>query len=92
MPQIFKIGPYFVFFWANESAPLEPVHVHVCQGAPNKHATKIWVAQSGKCLLCHNDSHIPDRTLNNILSILEARCSEIIEKWQEFFGETDYYC
>ena len=32
MPQIFKIGSYWVFFWANESDPLEPIHVHVCEG------------------------------------------------------------
>ena len=29
MPQVFKIGAYWVYFWANESEPLEPVHVHV---------------------------------------------------------------
>lgn len=34
MPQVFKIGPYWVYFWANENAPLEPVHVHVAEGAP----------------------------------------------------------
>lgn len=25
MPQILKIGPYVVYFWSNEGAPLEPV-------------------------------------------------------------------
>ena len=40
MPQIFKIGSYWVFFWANESDPLDPVHVYVCEGAPNANATK----------------------------------------------------
>ena len=29
MPQVFKIGSYWVYFWANENEPLEPVHVHV---------------------------------------------------------------
>ena len=33
MPQVFKIGSYWVYFWANENEPLEPVHVHVAQGA-----------------------------------------------------------
>lgn len=33
MPQVFKIGPYWVYFWANESDPLEPVHVHVSERA-----------------------------------------------------------
>mgnify|MGYP001529781757 CR=1 FL=1 len=43
MPQVFKVGSYWVYFWANENDPLEPVHVHVCQGAPNGNATKIWI-------------------------------------------------
>ena len=92
MPQIFKIGSYIVFFWANESKPLEPVHVHVCQGAPNENATKIWITQSGKCYLCHNNSRIPERTLRNIMRILEARSREVIEKWLEFFGTADFFC
>ncbi len=25
MPQIFKIGPYLIYFWANEGNPLEPM-------------------------------------------------------------------
>ena len=43
MPQVFKIGSYWVYFWANENEPLEPVHVHVAQGAPSANATKIWI-------------------------------------------------
>ena len=41
MPQVFKIGPYWVYFWANENMPLEPVHVHVAEGAPTANGTKI---------------------------------------------------
>lgn len=47
MPQVFKVGSYWVYFWANENDPLEPVHVHVCQGAPNGNATKIWITRAG---------------------------------------------
>ncbi len=47
MPQIFKIGAYWVFFWTNESLPLEPVHVHVSIGAPMENATKIWITCRG---------------------------------------------
>ena len=32
MPQVFKVGSYWVYFWANENEPLEPIHVHVAQG------------------------------------------------------------
>ena len=51
MPQIFKIGSYIIYFWANEGMPVEPVHVHVSKGVPSEYATKIWVTKAGKCLL-----------------------------------------
>ena len=72
MPQVFKIGPYWVYFWANENMPLEPVHVHVAEGAPTENGTKIWITKAGKCLLCNNASKIPERVLRNIMRIIEA--------------------
>ena len=51
MPQVFKIGSYWVYFWANESKPLEPIHVHISKGKPNANATKFWITKTGKCLL-----------------------------------------
>lgn len=92
MPQIFKIGSYWVYFWANENEPLEPVHIHVSKGAPTEGGTKIWITKAGKCLLCGNTSQIPDKVLRNIMRIIEARSAEVIEKWTEFFGETCFYC
>ena len=92
MPQVFKIGSYWVYFWANENKPLEPVHVHVAEGSPKSNGTKIWITQSGKCLLDNNDSQIPEKVLRNIIRIIEARSGEIIEKWYGFFGEIRYYC
>jgi len=69
MPQVFRIGSYVVYFWANEGVPLEPVHVHVSQGIPSESATKIWITRKGKCLLCHNKSKIPPNTLKNITEL-----------------------
>ena len=92
MPQIFKIGSYIVFFWANEGKPLEPIHVHVAKGVPSQNATKIWITKAGKCLLCNNSSKIPMKTLRNIMSIIEARNKDIINKWYGLFGKVDYYC
>ena len=40
MPQVFKIGSYWVYFWTNENRPLEPVHVHISEGKPVQNATK----------------------------------------------------
>ena len=51
MPQIFRIGEYWIYFWTNENQPLEPVHIHVAKGAPTANATKIWITSTGHCLL-----------------------------------------
>ena len=92
MPQLFKIGSYWVYFWANENEPLEPVHVHVSQGSPKSNATKIWITKAGKCYLCNNNSRIPPKVLRNIMSIIEARSDEVIEKWQSYYEKIRFYC
>ena len=92
MPQVFRIGPYWIYFWANEGRPAEPVHVHVSEGNPSENAPKIWITASGKCLLAHNNSNIPSKVLRNIMRIIEARSNEVIQKWITFFGEATYYC
>jgi hypothetical protein len=92
MPQIFKIGSFWVYFWSNENVPLEPVHVHVAEGAPSANATKIWITRARKCLLANNNSHINPRVLQNILRIIEARNEEVVEKWIAHFGEISYFC
>lgn len=91
MPQVFKIGSYWVYFGSNENDPLEPVHVHVAQGAPTANATKIWITAAGRCYLCNN-SHIPPHTLRNIMMIIEARSGEIVSKWTAYFGSATYFC
>ena len=92
MPQVFKIGSYWVYFWSNENEPLEPVHVHVAEGRPKPNGTKIWITQAGKCLIENNNSQIQERVLLNIARIIEARSCEVIEKWKNFFGVVRYYC
>lgn len=92
MPQVFKVGSYWVYFWANENDPLEPIHVHVSQGTPTGNATKIWITKSGGCYLEHNNSKIPERVLRNIMDVIEARSDEVISKWVDFFGQIQYYC
>ena len=92
MPQVFKIGSFWIYFWSDENEPLEPIHVHVAKGKPVKNATKIWITKSGGGYLANNNSNIPNHILNNIIKILEARSSEIIEKWKKFFGQISYYC
>lgn len=92
MPQVFRIGPYWVYFWLNEGTPLEPVHVHVSMGSPAKDATKVWITKAGKCLVCNNNSRIPNHVLRNICRIIESRSFEVATKWKNRFGEITYYC
>ena len=92
MPQVFKVGTYWVYFWTNENEPLEAIHVHISKGAPQANATKIWITKRGRCLLCHNRSRIPQRILNNIMAVIESRSDEIIHKWLDYFHEISYYC
>lgn len=92
MPQLFKIGSYVVFFWINENNPLEPVHVHISKVRPAENATKVWITRSGKCLIQNNNSKIPDRDLRIILKVVEARSTDVIEKWLETFGTISFFC
>ena len=92
MPQIFKIGSYLIYFWTNENDPLEPIHVHVSEGIPSQNSTKIWITKTGKGLLANNNSRIPKYKLKIIINVIEARHSDIENKWMSYFGKIEYYC
>lgn len=92
MPQIFKYGKYRIYFWTNENDPLEPVHVHVIEGRPCANATKIWITQTGRCILCNNASHIPDHELRKIMKVIDANSDYIIQQWYACFEDIRYYC
>lgn len=92
MPQVFKAGSYWVYFWADESRPLEPIHVHIAEGSPKKDATKVWITKAHKCLLSNNNSYIEPVVLRKLMRIVEARVAEVETRWKEFFGEIRYYC
>lgn len=92
MPQVFRVGSYLVYFWSDESHPLEPIHVHVAEGKPRENATKIWLTSAGHCLLAHNRSGIPERQLHYIIRTIEAQHESIERQWFSYFGELTYYC
>ncbi len=92
MPQIFRIGSYIVYFWSNESSPLEPVHVHIAEGKAVANGTKIWITSSGKALLCKNTSRIPQNILRNLMRLIEANSNVIVDRWYSQFGEIRYFC
>lgn len=92
MPQVFRAGEYWVYFWTNEGKPIEPIHVHVSKGAPVANATKIWITSAGKCVLANNNSRLPAHILRNIMRMIEARSDFVLALWKEYFGETEFYC
>lgn len=59
---------------------------------PQANATKVWITKAGKCLLANNNSDIPSVALRNIMRIIEARSTEVVNKWYSFYGEIEYYC
>lgn len=46
--------------------------------------------KSGKCYLCHNKLKIPEKALRNMMRMIEAGSSDVINKWYENFGEITY--
>lgn len=92
MPQLLRIGPYIVYFWSNESNPLEPVHVHIAEGRANSDATKLWITSTGKVIVCNNNSQIPDKVLRKMIRVIEGNSDYIKDKWLEIFGEIRYFC
>ena len=68
LPNVFRIGNYYVYFWTNENN--EPVHVHVSEGKPSENTTKIWLTKAGGCIVANNQSKIPKHKLNKIIEIL----------------------
>lgn len=91
MPQLLRVGPYSIYFWSNESDPLEPIHVHISEGRASSSATKIWITSTGKTILCHNASRIPEKVLKKLMRIIEANSTDIIQRWLDCFGEIRYF-
>ena len=49
MPQIFRMGEYWIYFWTNENKPVEPIHVHIAKGKPSENATyEEYLKRSGR--------------------------------------------
>lgn len=92
MHQVFKVGSWLVYFWLNESEPLEPVHVHIALKRPEKDATKVWITRAGGTVLCHNNTGIPMPTLRNLMDLIALRSDYIVERLTQKFGECRFYC
>lgn len=91
MPQLFKVGNYYVYFWLDEGKPLEPVHFHISEGKPTKNATKVFITKNKKCYISYTNPRDKKQTISNIVRIAETQVDFIIKKWIETFGEINYY-
>ena len=90
-----KVFGYKIYFWSNENN--EPIHIHISKGNPTKNSTKVWITQSGGCILANNKSQIPQNDLNKLLDIVSKHYFLIISKCKEFYhidntDDVKFYC
>ncbi len=90
MPNILTALGYKIYFWSNESAPQEPIHVHISK-IPQENATKVWIKSDGTVELENNNSQIPPHMLNKLLKTIELFSEEIVKAWKEHFKEDPTY-
>ncbi|MBI5529509.1 MAG: DUF4160 domain-containing protein [Deltaproteobacteria bacterium] len=78
MPTVMHLGPYRLFFYANDRA--EPVHVHVEREASN---AKFWL---GPVRLARNNGFRPIE-LGRIERLVSDHEDGIAEAWHDYFGD-----
>ena len=79
MPQVFRIGSYWVYFWVDESIPLEPIHVHVVKDGKE---AKYNVVPEVKQVYNHG---FKKNEISMIESVIEENTEVIISRWNEYF-------
>ncbi|MCL1903661.1 MAG: DUF4160 domain-containing protein [Oscillospiraceae bacterium] len=92
MPKLISVGQYIIFFWSCEND--EPIHVHISVKKISPNATKIWLTESGGCIVSNNNSRIPQKELNKLLDIICDKHTDICDEWKDFFSteEIKFYC
>ena len=60
---------------------------------PTANATKVWITQSGGCIVCHNKSKISEKELNIICEDISLHYFQIVKMWKEIHaGNIKFYC
>lgn len=77
MPVVLRVQGFVVRFFANEGT--EPPHIHVDNGGAT---AKIWLT-TGEWAHSHGYSPTQKRTIRHILA---EHQTELMERWNEFFG------
>jgi hypothetical protein len=79
MPKIFNEAGYRFFFYSNEGAPLEPIHIHVAKSGAD---AKIWLQPIVR--VASSDGLSP-RELRKVMDIVIRRSQEIEDAWTAHF-------
>ena len=87
IPKVRYLYGYLVYFWSDESKPLEPIHIHLCKGTPSQNATKYWILEDGTIKLEHNKSRIPQNDLKKLEKAIKEYSMDIIKNWENYFKE-----
>lgn len=80
MPVVFRYRGFRFFFYSNEGAPPEPIHIHV--GKDGLEA-KFWVVP--EVAVAYNEGY-DARTLRELLGVVVDHRQRIIEAWHDYFG------
>ena len=80
MPVVFRDRGFKFFFYSNEGAPREPLHVHV---EKDDVEAKFWLKP--EVHLAYNDGY-DARTLRGLMEVVEANKEKIQRAWNEFFS------
>ncbi len=79
MPQIFRMGEYWIYFWTNENKPIEPIHVHIAKGRPAENATKVWTTANRE----KPHLHMLWRTVSQVSEVSFMGTDSIVPKTTE---------
>lgn len=78
MPTILRRGPYRLFFYSGDRD--EPIHVHVER---DDNVAKFWLDP----VRLEKSGGFRRAEIGRIARIVESHGSEIVETWNEYFGD-----
>lgn len=80
MPVVFRDRGFKFFFYSNEGAPREPLHIHVEE---DDLEAKFWLKPELR--LAYNDGY-DARTLRGLMEVIDSNKEQIERAWNEFFS------
>jgi hypothetical protein len=79
MPVIFRYRGFKFFFYSNEGAPREPVHIHI---EKDDLEAKFWLVPV--VAVAYNDGY-DARTLRELLGVVEKNKERFVRDWYGYF-------